>query len=628
MGSSTNILGKILYAICFLLLLPTLLILWANNTNALISYPPIQSSKSGILIIVIGFLMMLWGMFSLNKYGKGLPMNAYPPPVFVKQGPYRLFHHPIYIGFGLLMIGYFIYEGSASGLWLVTPVAILSMVALVWGYESKDLQYRFPAKQLRTYLDFPESTSEKIRFKDRFVTLIWILTGLLLHNFIIAYLFGPNDPLLVVNILSSEIQHASWSIMLGILYILWVIIIIEEKGRLRKLLISSLMAISMSLYLTVLYPELSEQTMSLGAYLSTEQLFFVPVFLIFIGFWRIKDYIKPIVLITGLAGLMIIALQVVYSEITFPGILISFLIFLVAGNYTTVWSVLRQTSERIANSWREWTFGKVRVINHGFYVGFAAFFGIFLAGVLAGHGYAWGLLVFSVTVVVFSALWAQIIEGSEKLKRPFGYYGALVGILFGALAVWGMGLNGWMIIGVVSVLMPWVQGIGRLRCLINGCCHGHKVDDPSIGIRYYHHRSRVCGISNLKGELLHPTPLYAIIWLFLVGFVLLELWLNNYSAPFIFGLYLILTGIGRFVEEAYRGEVQTAIVKGLRLYQWTAILSVLVGVAMTLITIDSLPHNPAYNNEALFAAIIGGVFVFFAMGVDFPESNTRFSRLV
>jgi len=191
-----------------------------------------------------------------------------------------------------------------------------------------------------------------------------------------------------------------------------------------------------------------------------------------------------------------------------------------------------------------------------------------------------------------------------------------------------MGFNVWIIIGVISVVMPWVQGIGRFRCLVNGCCHGSKVANPDIGIKYFHPRSRVCGISHLKGELLHPTPLYSMLWLFLVGFILLSLWYNNFSPPFIFGLYLILTGIGRFVEEAYRGEVQTPIVKGLRLYQWTAILSVLIGIIMTLIHIDVVVITSDFGWETIMSAMIGGLITAFAMGVDFPYSNARFSRLV
>ena len=117
--------------------------------------------------------------------------------------------------------------------------------------------------------------------------------------------------------------------------------------------------------------------------------------------------------------------------------------------------------------------------------------------------------------------------------------------------------------------------------------------------------------------------------LFRSGIILLPLW-NKYhiSPPLIFGLYLILTSLGRFVEEAYRGEVQTPSIKGLHLYQWTAIISAVAGILMTLIRIEPAVITPGFSWETVIAAVISGLFVFFAMGVDFPNSNVRFSRLV
>jgi prolipoprotein diacylglyceryltransferase len=304
------------------------------------------------------------------------------------------------------------------------------------------------------------------------------------------------------------------------------------------------------------------------------------------------------------------------------------MVAIVVLNVGGIWAISRSLSEKLANSWREWVFGKIRVINHGFYVGAGAFLGILFTGILAGEAYSWGLLAFTMTVVLFSALWAQLIEGSEKLKRPFGFYGALVGIFFASILVWWMGYDPWVLIGVISVCMPWVQGIGRMRCLINGCCHGKKTDNPLLGIRYFHPRSRVGNISGLSGELLHPTPLYSMVWLFPSGIILLALWQGGAAPNFIFGLYLILTGIGRFVEEAYRGEVQTPVLSGLRLYQWTAILSVVVGMAFTFFEVEIPVLQPGFSWKILPAALLGGIFLVFAMGVDFPYSNRRFSRLV
>jgi hypothetical protein len=82
------------------------------------------------------------------------------------------------------------------------------------------------------------------------------------------------------------------------------------------------------------------------------------------------------------------------------------------------------------------------------------------------------------------------------------------------------------------------------------------------------------------------------------------------------------------VEEAYRGESQTMIIKGLRLYQWTAIFSVIVGMMMTVIRIKPVIISPGFSWECVLAATLSGLFLFFSMGVDFPNSNVRFSRLV
>ena len=82
------------------------------------------------------------------------------------------------------------------------------------------------------------------------------------------------------------------------------------------------------------------------------------------------------------------------------------------------------------------------------------------------------------------------------------------------------------------------------------------------------------------------------------------------------------------MEEAYRGEVQTPILKGLRLYQWTAILSVIIGIIMTTIQVEPVLIITEFSWETVLAAVIGGLFTTFAMGIDFPHSNARFSRLV
>jgi len=624
MKPNNQMIGKILYALFFLLLFPVLLWTWAKSTENIIPFPAIESKPAGGMLIFLGVSLMLWGMYALYFYGKGLPMNAYPPPVFVTNGPYRLFRHPIYWGFGLLMIGYFVYSSSASGIWLVSPLTVLGMVALVWGHESIDLKKRFPDQNIRTILDYPENRKDQADLRDRFTSLFWVGSYWMVSNFMIEKLNGTvlpilGKPLTVFTGLENHLLP-----FLSVSFILATPFILKGKDILREWEVTGFIALSISTFTGLLYPEIGTSYFPVQGF----ALFAVPVFLLFISLKAlIRQSAKRTVGFT-LVVLFLIVIQLIHCRSAWLNLVSSVLIFLVSANYLRIWVFLRGSSEKIANSWKEWVFGKVRVINHGFYVGFGAFLGVFLAGILAGRQYALALLIFTVIVNICAALWAQIIEGSAKLKRPFGYYGGVVGIIFGTLAVWIMGLNVWVVIGVASVVMPWTQAIGRLRCLVNGCCHGRKIDNPLVGIRYFHPRSRVCNISGIKGELVHPTQLYAILWLSGVGILLFTLWNKDCSASVIFGLYLILTSIGRFVEEAYRGEVQTPVLKGLHLYQWTAITSLIVGIIMTTIQIEPAVIQPGYNWEAVLVALICGLFVFVAMGVDFPTSNTRFSRLV
>jgi protein-S-isoprenylcysteine O-methyltransferase Ste14 len=616
--------GKFLYSVLFLVVVPAGIWLWAEAIGHKLSLPAVESIVGGGLLFFAGILLLMWGMYALWKYGKGLPMNAYPPPHLVSRGPFRIFRHPLYTGFAMLTIGWFMADGQAAGFWIISPLVILSMVALVLGYEAPELKHRFPDSSFRSLTDVPENSRKQPDATDRFSALFWVLVLIFVCNGIIVSMSGKTD--------STGIFYYEWlpgatafiPHIVGFLLVIIISFVLKNKYILREWIISVAVSAVFSVILSFIWPETGAAIISGIPWPGLS----VPIIVILISCYFLfkKPAIARFFLV--IAGLLLVAFRIIVSQEALFLLIVTLGISLVSVFHRNIWQFLRIWSEKIANSWHEWVFGKIRVINHGFYVGFGAFLGILLAGILAGREYALALLVFAVIVTICSALWAQIIEGSARLKRPFGFYGGLVGIFFGSIAVWAMGLNAWVIIGVSSVVMPWVQAIGRLRCLVNGCCHGCRVENPNTGIRYFHPRSRVNNISGLNGELLHPTQLYSILWLTIVGVVMLRLWNIGLSSSFIFGLYLILTGIGRFVEEAYRGESQTPVVSRLRLYQWTAIASIVAGIVMTVIDISPVDIVSGFSLQVLAAAIICGLFIFFAMGVDFPYSNRRFSRLV
>lgn len=624
--------GKILYAVLFLVIVPVLQWCWARSLETIIHLPAIQSRVVGVIAGTSGALLMAWGMFALKKFGRGLPMNAYPPVFFVQQGPYRFLRHPIYWGYGLLMAGVFVFTGLACGLWIVTPVSILAMIALVMGYENIDLQERFKNQDRSVLLDIPSFTDKPIRKTERVATLFWLVTFLIVTNVVVFVLTMNEAPLWHEPFHISLFKRANGIQFLALPFILFVPFLLKNKQLLHQWSIAVIAGVALSAYLALLWPAAGAQYFYpvnlMAGNLELAVLLCFPVYLTCLATWAYcREYKKwriPVLLITA----CIIYLQLMYASSPLLNLSVSVFIFIVSVSYKKIWLLIRNGAEHIANSWQEWIIGPVRIINHGIYVGLGAFAGILFCGLLVGKAYAWALLLFAVIVTVFAALWAQVIEGSDKLKRPFGYYGALVGILFASIILWLMGYRVWVLIGIISVIMPWVQAAGRFRCLVNGCCHGKPTDNVTIGIRFYHYRSRVCNISGLKGKFLHPTQVYSILWLGLTGFLLVALWQHNYSYSFVFGMYLILTGMGRFVEEAYRGEVQTPVWNGLRLYQWAAIVSALTGIFFTTVQVQTVELHPEYGWETWVAALSGGFFILFAMGVDFPKSNARFSRLV
>ncbi len=632
MSTINKTLGKVMYGILFIIILPFLLWLWSIQLNSIVHLPAIHSNW-GISFMILGLVLLVWSMFMLVIHGEGLPMNAFPTKKLVRSGPYCVFKHPIYIGFGIFLIGSSIWIGLASALWIVTPITILGMIALVWGYEKINLEDKFPEYRKPVFFSIPKNGILPASIQQKIISVVIFYSILLLGNFIILFLYSNTSG--SIEIIDFE-NIPYFMPIIGIATVVLPLIIIFlsiTQTILREWIVSSFIALGLTYYLAIIWPEIGAHYFIVAdsnfvLNIQLLNLITIPgcLLLVLVGtFAQLAGKLKWII---WLFGYMLVLILVTVSTAPLVNLFTTIFIFLIAFNWKRIWLFLRNHTEKIANSWKEWLIGPVRIINHGFYIGILAFLATLVGGFMIGKEYIWGIVVFLFIVLVFAALWAQLIEGSEKLKRPFGYYGALVGMIIASLSVWALGYNVWVIIGVISVLIPWCQAIGRLRCLVNGCCHGSKVSSKEIGIKYVHPRSRVCGISGLKGENLHPTQLYAIIWLFFVGFLLLSLWLSESSSVFILGMYLIFTGLGRFVEEAYRGEVQTPFFFGLRLYQWMAILSIVIGTVCTTLKITEVQLTPTFGPSIFIGAALIGLFSFFAMGVDFPKSNMRFSRLV
>ena len=567
--------GKILYGILFVAVIPCLLILWAKQTGEIIKLPVLEETWPGYILTVSGFVLILTGMLNLWFLGKGLPMNAFPPEKLVTRGIYAFTKHPIYAGAVLVTFGLSVITKSSSGLWLVSPFFILMVAAYVTGFENERTAKISGEQNYNTFLSLPAKDTESPSIKERISAYLLVFVP-----WLIAYeawtVSGASGDVTATrlpfgeNLTIREISNAFYVVMLIIA--LSVPVILKVRAVLRSFISSMWSAVIIAGLISLAFP----------AAMSSFNL--VWAFMIVIYF------------ATGLK----------FNK--------------------WIWDITRIEAEKLANSWREWRWGPVRIINHGFYGGAAGLAGMMIAGIFLGPRYSFIGFAVMLFVIIGAGLWAQIIEGSPKLLRPYGYYGGLTGGMIACIiASLVFPINFFILVASFAMAAPWIQAIGRLRCLVQGCCHG-KPSDSEIGICFTHPLSRVNKISGLNGVALHPTQIYSIICNIVTGIVLIRLYSVGMPAVFITGIYLIMNGLGRFVEESLRGEVQTPYFAGMRIYQWIAIINIILGAICTAIQ-DTNRIIFQFNVESVFLAGIMGILVMIASGVDFPASNRRFARL-
>lgn len=635
--------GKVAYGAIFTLIVPALLAVWAWLLP--VNLPAVRWPVAGLSLAASGLLLVLGGMWALWHWGKGLPMNAYPPASFVRRGVYALVPHPIYTGFSLACLGVSVATGSAAGLWVIWPIATLGCVALVLGYEGPDIRRRFGTAAVthRPIIHLPSATDAPANWMA--VISVYVLAY-------VPWLFGyeataalPLPPVTWSTYLPGEQNwpvYQNAELFYGSVYPLAILIpwFARRERDLRALIISGTagtligLLCFLALPLTVV-PRPFTPSNWLGELLAFERAAdpsFVNALPSFHVMWalliaRLAATRGKIWTLVAYAWAIGVALSCIATGMhSVADVLAGGLLFVLVAHIGGAYRAVLRISERLANAFTSYRFGPVRVINHAVWSGLAAAVGVALASALAGGEWISIGLIWLCSVAG-AGLWAQLIEGSPRLLRPFGYYGAIVGGLLGVLAAWATGCSPWLAMGAAAAAAPLIQAVGRVRCLVQGCCHGRAIEPAHLGIVVINPSSRVCGLGHLTGVPIHPTQLYSILGNLVIAVILLRAWAGGAGPLVITGFYLIFAGVARFVEEAYRGEPQTRHILRLPEYQWYAIVSLLIGIGLTLLP-DTIA-TPAFiiRWPVLVAAGVAGLVTACAMSVDFPLSQRRFARL-
>jgi len=640
------VIGKVAYGALFVVVLPLLLVAWAHATASVVHLPVPAgpfANPVAFAVLGLGLFLILAGMAALWFRGGGLPMNAFPPARKVTSSVYAVVRHPIYVGFVLVCGACAVLARSSSGLYLVTPVTALAAMALVLGYEGHDLRARF-GPPYPTLLSWPEPSDARPTFRDRAAVLLTVLVpwGLVYEAiafvgrapdaFALAMPFEARLPVLP----AFEVPYAS-------IYPLALLapFVLPTQASLRRLAVrgtlTSLFGFGTYLLLPVVAPPRPFVPDSALGYLLQEERRLdteVCAFPSFHATWIIlamtafaARFPRLRALFYAYAALVCVAC-VATGMHSIADVLAGGLLAYAACRAEAIWELLRRGTERIANSWSELRVGRLRIINYAGYGALSTGVGVALALTFAGPENDVAILLCGVAAILGAGAWAQWIEGSSRLLRPYGFYGGLLGIILASFAAPLVGGTTWAVLGAFALSGPYIQAVGRLRCLVQGCCHGSAAPHE-IGIRYTHPMSRVCRFSELGNRPVHPTPLYSILWNALTFVVLFRLATLAVPLRFLAGMYLVANGLGRFVEESYRGEPQTPIVARLRAYQWAALASLLCGGLLTALPmLGDAPPPPFVLRPIVLAYGLGfGLLTAMASGMDFPDSSRRFSRL-
>ncbi|MGE0633860.1 MAG: prolipoprotein diacylglyceryl transferase [Pseudobdellovibrionaceae bacterium] len=183
-------------------------------------------------------------------------------------------------------------------------------------------------------------------------------------------------------------------------------------------------------------------------------------------------------------------------------------------------------------------------------LGFAIMIGGFLGARL--------LHVFFENPEYYKADWKKILYVWEG---GFVFFGGAFGALIASLVILKIKKISFAIwADFFAPIFALGYGVGRLSCLLAGCCYGRSTHLPW----------------SIEGR--HPTQLYAVffellVFAFLVAYEKRKL--QKFSGE-IFVIWIFLHGVGRLMMELFRDDFRGSQILSLSISTWIAILLILI----------------------------------------------------
>lgn len=174
-------------------------------------------------------------------------------------------------------------------------------------------------------------------------------------------------------------------------------------------------------------------------------------------------------------------------------------------------------------------------------------------------------MIYALVTFGVKGVWEHLKTGNFAIFGGLVFYGALIGGIPGSLI--GIKVARVSVASAEKVIVPFLpigHAIGRIGCMMAGCCYGMKYDGP-FAVFY---PQSVAGISPQQGYF--PVQLLEGVLNILISLCLMKL-ANKCARKFqLLSGYLLLYGMVRFLMEFLRGDDIRGIFFALSTSQWIA----------------------------------------------------------
>lgn len=185
---------------------------------------------------------------------------------------------------------------------------------------------------------------------------------------------------------------------------------------------------------------------------------------------------------------------------------------------------------------------------------------------------------------------SEILESVKKLDFSFltsggiVFYGGLIGGVIGAFVGARLAKKDlFEIEDIIVPVLPLGHAIGRIGCLLAGCCHGMEYD----GVCAVYYKNSITGLDPNVGYF-PVQPLEALLDVFIA--VYLFFYARKPRKKFyVMANYLLLYGVMRFCTELLRGDAIRGSLGALSTSQWISVF--LIGANIAFLAVDKISEK-------------------------------------